>query len=159
MHRSPLGTGVRENPHQPIPRDRIKVFPDVRIHNPVDLLPHDPVGQSVQRIMRAAPRSEPVAETKKLHLVYRCQDHIHHRPLDDFIPQCSDAKRSCSTVRLGYGDPPNRQRPGTPPPVRDGAGRATALPAPPHTLSTSSHPPRWPHPAAGRDIRPSELPA
>ena len=42
-------------------------------------------------------------------------DHLHSfiytLPLDGFILQCSDAKRSFSTVRLGYGDPPNRQRP------------------------------------------------
>ncbi len=57
------------------------------------------------------PRSEPVTETKKLHLVNRCQDHIHNRLLDDLVLQRRDPERSCPAVRLGYLYPPNRRRP------------------------------------------------
>ena len=57
------------------------------------------------------PRSEPVAEAKKLHLVNRCQDHIHNRLLDDLVLQRRDPERSCSAVRLRYLYPPNRRRP------------------------------------------------
>ena len=61
--------------------------------------------------MRPPPRSEPVTEAKKLHLVNRCQDHIHNRLLDDLVLQRRDPERSCSAVRLGYLYPPNRRRP------------------------------------------------
>ena len=61
--------------------------------------------------MRPPPRSEPVAEAKKHHLVDRCQDHIHNRLLDDLVLQRRDPERSCPPVRLGYLYPPNRRRP------------------------------------------------
>ena len=61
--------------------------------------------------MRPPPRSEPVAEAKKLHLVNRRQDHIHNRLLDDLVLQRRDPERPCPAVRLGYLYPPNRRRP------------------------------------------------
>ena len=96
---------------QPIPRDCVEVRPDVCIDYPADLAPFYPEGQGVERIVRPPPRSEPVTETKKLHLVNRCQDHIHNRLLDDLVLQRRDPERSCPAVRLGYLYPPNRRRP------------------------------------------------
>ena len=96
---------------QPIPRDCVKIRPDVCIDYPADLAPLYPEGQGVERIVRPPPRSEPVTETKKLHLVNRCQDHIHNRLLDDLVLQRRDPERSCPAVRLGYLYPPNRRRP------------------------------------------------
>ena len=68
--------------------------------------------------MRPPPRSEPVAEAKKHHLVDRCQDHIHNRLLDDLVLQRRDPERSCPPVRLGYLYPPNRRRPARSPSVQ-----------------------------------------
>ncbi len=61
--------------------------------------------------MRPSARSEPVAEPKEFHLVNRCQDHVHNRLLDNLVLQSGDPERSCPAVRLGYLNPPNRQRP------------------------------------------------
>ena len=85
--------------------------PYVRISDPVDLAPFDPVCQRVERIMRTASRSEPIAEPEELRLEYRRQDGLGHRSLDDLVLQCRNAKRSCSPVRLRYLHPPGRERP------------------------------------------------
>ena len=100
-----------EERDQPIPRDRVKIRLDVCINYPADLAPFYPEGQGIKRIVRPTPRSEPVTETKKLHLVNRCQDHIHNRLLDDLVLQRRDPERSCPAVRFGYLYPPNRRRP------------------------------------------------
>ena len=42
-----------------------EVVAEVRVEHPVHALPHDPGGERVQRIMRAAPRSEPIREPEK----------------------------------------------------------------------------------------------
>ena len=79
---------------------------------PADLAPFYPEGQGIERIVRAPPRSEPVAEAKKLHLVDRCQDHIHNRFLDDLVLQRRDPRSGrVPPLRLGYLYPPNRRRP------------------------------------------------
>ena len=54
-------------------------------------MPCNPESQGVKRIVRPAPRSEPVAEPEKLRLVNRRQDYIHYRLLDDLVLQGSDA--------------------------------------------------------------------
>ena len=107
----PVADAVLKEREQPVPRDRVEVRPQFRVDNPTDLTPFNPDGQSVECIMRPAPRTEPVAETKKLHLVDRCQDHVHNRLLDDLVLQRCDPERSCSAVGLGYLYPPHRRRP------------------------------------------------
>ena len=73
--------------------------------------PFYPESQGVKRIMRPAPRSEPVAVPEKFRLVNRRQDDSHYRLLDDLVFQGDNAERSCPTVRFGYCNPSRRQRP------------------------------------------------
>ena len=60
--------------------------------------------------MRAAPRPEPIRDAEEVFLVDRVQQ-CDYRPLDDLVLQGGDRERALSTVRLGYVDPPARQRP------------------------------------------------
>ena len=45
--------------------------PYVRISDPVDLAPFDPIRKRVKRIMRTASRSEPIAEPEEFRFKYR----------------------------------------------------------------------------------------
>src|SRR3984957_17431088 len=58
------------------------------------------VCERIQRIVLAAPRSEPIAEPQKLRLVDRREDR-NHRGLDDLVFQGSDAEWPLFTIRLG----------------------------------------------------------
>ena len=82
---------VLEKPQQVVSREPVKERPDVGVDYPVDLAPFYPESQGVKRIMRPAPRSEPVAEPEKRRLVNRRQEYIHYRLLDDLVFQGSDA--------------------------------------------------------------------
>jgi hypothetical protein len=74
------------------------------------LPPQDPDRQRIQRIMRAAPRPEPVGETDKVLLVDGVE-HLDHRSLDDLVLQGGDAERALPPVRLWYVHPTRRARP------------------------------------------------
>ena len=100
-----------KEPDQPVPRDGIEEPLDVTVDHLVDLPPVDGDGERVKRIVRSAPRSEPVAEAEEGRLVNRRQDDLRHRLLDDFVLQRGNAERSCPAVRLGYLHPPDRRRP------------------------------------------------
>jgi hypothetical protein len=60
--------------------------------------------------MRSAPGPESVREPEEVLLVDRVQ-HRNRRPLDDLVLQSGNCERALPTVRLGYVDPPRRQRP------------------------------------------------
>ena len=92
-------------------REPVEERPNVRIDYPVDLAPFYPESQGVKRIMRPAPRPEPIAEPEKFRLVKRRQDDIHYRLLDNLVFQGGNAERSRPAVRFGYFNPPRRQRP------------------------------------------------
>ena len=98
---------VLQEPDQPFLADRIEEGPDVRIENVVYLLAADPDDQSVQRVVRAAPWSEPIREPEEVFLVDRVQQR-GHRPLDDLVLQGRDRERTLPSVRPGYIDPPAR---------------------------------------------------
>ncbi len=83
---------------------------DVRVEHEVHLLATDPDRERVQRIMRAAPGSEPVRETKKIRLINSVQ-HLDHRPLQDLVLQRSDPERPKPPVRFRDEHPPSRLRP------------------------------------------------
>ena len=53
---------------------------------------------------------EPIAEPQELRLVDRREDG-HHRCLDNFVLDGSDAERSKFAICFGYVDPPRWQRP------------------------------------------------
>ena len=102
---------VLHEPKKPASINLVEVGPNVRIGYPVDLAPFYPECQGIERIVRATPGSEPIAEPEELRLEYRHKDGLSHRRLDDLVLQCSDAQRSCSPVRLRYLHPPGRKRP------------------------------------------------
>ena len=79
--------------------------------DPVDLAPFHRVRQCVQRIMRRAPRPEPVREAVETRFVNRVQEIVHHRPLNDFVLQRDNTQRPYSPVRLGNLHTPHGLRP------------------------------------------------
>ena len=83
---------------------------DVSVEHPVHLLARDPDRERVQRIMRRAPRPEPVGETKEVALIDRVQ-HLDQRPLEDLVLQRGDPERPLPPVRLGDEHPARRLRP------------------------------------------------
>src|SRR5271166_3842807 len=64
---------------------------DVRIEYPVHLPPLDPGRERVQRIMRAAPRPEPIGETPEVHLIDGVE-YLDDGPLDDLVLQRGDGR-------------------------------------------------------------------
>jgi hypothetical protein len=90
---------VFDKAHQPLVTDRIEESRDIGVHYPVHLRAGNPNGKSVQRIMLAAPRSEPIREPEEIFFV-DCVQHFHHSPLNDFIFQRSDAQRALPPIRF-----------------------------------------------------------
>src|ERR1700693_131483 len=76
---------------------------DIRIQNPVHLLPHNPRRQRVQCIMRAPSRPEPIRDTDEVLFVDRVEDR-HHRLLDYFVLQGGDSQRTLPPVGFWYVD-------------------------------------------------------
>ena len=75
-----------------------EVVAEIRVEHPVHAPRHDPGGQRVKRIMRLAPRSEPIREPEEVLLVDRVQ-HLHHRPLQDLVLQRGCDARSHADER------------------------------------------------------------
>ena len=154
----PVTDAVLHKPYQPIPRDRVEVRADVRIDYPTHLSLLYPVCQCIERIVRPPPRPESIAESEKLRLVYRRQDHVHNRLLDYLVLHCRDPERSCPTVRLGDVHPPNRRRPVRPVCTRRcRSSSRSSNPSP--SLPTSSRPPPAPPPGSVPSRRLPALPA
>ena len=76
---------------------------DIRIANPIYLSPCDSHPQSIQCIVWATPRSESVAETKKVLLVNLIK-YPNHRLLDYLVLQRSYADWTSPPVGFGYPD-------------------------------------------------------
>src|SRR5262245_19599649 len=95
---------------QPLLVDLVKERSDVGVQYEAHLLAVDPDAERIQRIMRAAPRPEPVREPEEVFLVDRVQQR-GHSPLADLVLQGGDRERALSAVRLARRDPPARQRP------------------------------------------------
>src|SRR5262245_11809464 len=72
---------------------------DIRIEHPVHPLPQDTDVESIQRIMLAAPRPEPIGKPDEVLLVDRFQN-CRDRLLDDLVLQTQDGKRPLRSVRL-----------------------------------------------------------
>jgi len=78
---------------------------DIRVEHPAHPLALDPGRQRIQRIMRAAPRPEPVRESQEVRLV----DGVEHPgdgPLENLVLQRRDAERPQPPVRLRDVRPP-----------------------------------------------------
>ena len=105
---------VLQETDQPFLADRIEEGPDVRIENVVHLLAADSDDQSVQRVVRAAPWSEPIREPEEVFLVDRVQ-HRDGRPLDNFVLKGGNRERALPAIRLRYVLSPGWQCPIRPP--------------------------------------------
>ena len=64
--------------------DTVEVSTDICIHDPADALPHAPLTEFVQCVMRAATLPEAVRAVGEVLLVDRFQQH-RHRSLDDLV--------------------------------------------------------------------------
>src|SRR5215813_13807825 len=72
---------------------------DIRIEHPVHPLPQDTDVESIQRIMLATPRPEPIGKPDEVLLVDRFQN-CRDRLLDDLVLQTQDGKRPLRSIRL-----------------------------------------------------------
>jgi hypothetical protein len=99
-----VGDSMLDEFQKPSVVDGIEKGPDVSVEHPV----HVPCGQtheqSVQRIMRAAPRSETIRKPKKVHLVDGVEDR-YQRVLNELILQGGNAKGTHASIRLGNVGP------------------------------------------------------
>jgi hypothetical protein len=89
---------------------RVEEAADVGIEHPVHLPPMDAGGQGIERLMRTAPRSEPVGDAEEVDLVDRVQD-LGDGTLHDFVLQRGNAERPLPPVRLRDDRSPDRPRP------------------------------------------------
>ena len=77
----------------------IEKAPDIRIEHPVHASPQNPGMESIQRIVLATPRPEPIGEADEVLLVDRLQ-HPHDGLLDDLVLQAPDAQGPLRAVGL-----------------------------------------------------------
>src|SRR5512144_1731052 len=126
-----------DKPSQPRMINLAEKVADVRIEHPVHPLPLDPDREGVQRIMRAAPRPEPIRETPEVHLVDGVE-HLDDRPLNDLVLQRRDPQRPQATC--ANSPRATRKTPGT---------VGCAIPGTPMIISWGS-PDRRPKPRPSR---------
>src|SRR5882762_649693 len=84
---------------------------DVQVEHPVHFSRQQSRVQSIQRLMLAAPWSEPVRKPEKVRFVDSIQ-HLDRRALDEFVFQRRDSERSLPPVGLRDIHPTHRPRPG-----------------------------------------------
>src|ERR1035438_6627964 len=73
---------------------------NVGVKHPVHLFPHESNPQRIQRMMRAAPWSEPIREPLEVLFINLVQD-CHHPLLDDFVLKGGDAQGPLSSICFG----------------------------------------------------------
>jgi len=98
-HNALVPDSVLDEFHQPLVGQASEEVTNVGVEHPVHLLRRDTDRERVQRLMRAAPRSESVRESEKVFFV----DGVHHlddRTLDDFVFQRRDSERPLPPIRL-----------------------------------------------------------
>ena len=105
-----VADAVFEEADQPFLAHRVKELRNVGVDDVVHLRAVDGRRKGVERVVRAPPRPEAVAEAEKILLVNRVQ-HLDHGALDDLVLQRRHRQRASPAVRFGYKDPPARRRP------------------------------------------------
>ena len=108
-HDAPVRHTVLDESHQPSVVESVEEAPDVGVEHPVHLLRHDPGRQRVQRLMRAAPWSEPIREPEEVRFVDGVE-HLDDGALDDLVFQRGNPERPLPPVRLRDVRPTNRLR-------------------------------------------------
>src|SRR6266545_6314241 len=99
-----------EKPLQPIPIKLAEEVADIRVEYPAHPPPLDTDRQRIQRLMRVAPRPEPVGEAPELRLIHGVE-HLDDGPLDNLVLQRGDAERPQPPVRLRDVCPSRRPSP------------------------------------------------
>ena len=94
-----IGHTVLNKLHRPFVVHVVKETSNVRIEHPVHSLPLDARRQRVQRLMRAAPGTEPIRKAFEVDLINLVENR-HHGLLNDFVLQCRDAQRTLLPVSL-----------------------------------------------------------
>ena len=79
-------------PLQPLMVQAGEVVPEIQVEHPVHPSHLDCGTERIQRVMRGAPRPEPVREPEKVRLMDRIQ-YLHHRPLEEFVLKRGDPER------------------------------------------------------------------
>src|ERR1700678_3510526 len=87
--------------HHPLVTQVVEESANIRIEYPVHSLPLDAYVQRIQRLMRAASRTESIRKAPKVHLVDLVENG-HHRLLDDLIFQRGDAQWPLPAISLRY---------------------------------------------------------
>ena len=98
-----VGHAVLDKLHRPFVAHLVKEPANVRIQHPFHPLPMESHTQRIQRLVRAAPRPEPVRKALEVHLINLIENG-HHGLLDDFVLQRRDAQRTLPPVGLRYID-------------------------------------------------------
>src|SRR5882724_10900826 len=108
-HDAPVCYPVLDELHKPFVGKPIEKAFDVQIEHPVHLSRQQSRVERIQRLMLAAPWSEPVREAEKVRFVDSIQ-HLDRRALDDFVFQRRDSERSLPPVGLRDKHPTHRLR-------------------------------------------------
>src|SRR5437867_964698 len=109
-HDAPVRHAVLDKLHQPPVVEGVEEPTDVGIEHPVHPLRRDPHRPRIQRLMRTAPRPEPVREPEEVDLIDRVQDR-DDRALDQLVLQRGNAERPQPPVGLRDERSPDRLRP------------------------------------------------
>jgi len=100
---------VLDELHKPFVRKAIEKGFDVQIEHPVHLPRQQSRVERIQRLMLAAPGSEPLRKSKKIRFIDSIQ-HLDRRTLDDPVFQRRDSERSLPPVGLRGKHPTHRLR-------------------------------------------------
>src|SRR5437667_185131 len=98
-HDAPVCDSVLNELHQPFVGNAIEKAFDVQVEHPVHFSRQQSGVERIQRLMLAAPWSEPVRKTEKVCFVDGVQ-HLDRRTLDDLVFQRRDSERSLPPVGL-----------------------------------------------------------
>src|SRR5712664_728704 len=95
----PIGHAMLDEFRGPLMTHVVEKATNVRVEHPVHSLPLDAHRQRVQRLMRAATGPETVRKAFEVDLIDLVEDR-HHRLLNDFVLQSSDAQRTLPPIGL-----------------------------------------------------------
>src|ERR1019366_120275 len=106
-HDALVPDSVLDKLHQPFMDKGSKEVPNVGVEHPVHLLFRDADRGRVQRLVRAASRSEPIRKAEKIRFIDGAA-HLSHRALDDLVLQCRHSERPKPPVCFRYVRSANR---------------------------------------------------
>src|SRR6266436_272570 len=108
-HDAPVCDPVLDELHQPFVRNSIEEAFDVQVEHPVHFSRQQSRVERIQRLMLAAPGSEPIREAQKIRFIDSVQ-HLDRRTLDDLVFQHRYSERPLPPISLGDIHPTHRLR-------------------------------------------------